>query len=109
MYPFFTFRILLRPLVDFWTRSKQLDISFFLKKILSKNSLISSLINSVIVIFLYSANPSVTYNLYSSYDWVSGRKCCRYASESITAACDWAYKGVDQDSTLQGTKNAAIV
>ncbi|CAO2180751.1 unnamed protein product [Urochloa humidicola] len=24
-----------------------------------------------------------------------------YASESIAAACDWAYKGVDQDSTLE--------
>ena len=31
----------------------------------------------------------------------------RYASESIAAACDWAYKGVDEDSTLEGsTKNA---
>jgi hypothetical protein len=28
----------------------------------------------------------------------------RYASESITAACDWAYKGVEEDSTLEGTK-----
>ncbi|GJN37592.1 hypothetical protein PR202_gb26565 [Eleusine coracana subsp. coracana] len=26
---------------------------------------------------------------------------CSYASESITAACDWAYKGVKEDSTLQ--------
>lgn len=24
-----------------------------------------------------------------------------YASESITAACDWAYKGVEEDSTLE--------
>ncbi|EES00378.1 hypothetical protein BDA96_03G091400 [Sorghum bicolor] len=25
----------------------------------------------------------------------------KYASESITAACDWAYKGVEEDSTLE--------
>lgn len=27
----------------------------------------------------------------------------RYASESIQAACDWAYKGVSEGSTLAGT------
>lgn len=26
----------------------------------------------------------------------------RYASEGIKAACDWAYKGVDEGSTLEG-------
>lgn len=26
----------------------------------------------------------------------------RYASEGIKAACDWAYKGVTEDSTLEG-------
>lgn len=28
----------------------------------------------------------------------------RYASEGIKAACDWAYKGVTEDSTLEGNK-----
>lgn len=27
---------------------------------------------------------------------------CRYASEGIKAACDWAYKDVSEDSVLQG-------
>lgn len=27
----------------------------------------------------------------------------RYASEGIKAACDWAYKGVHEDSVLGGT------
>lgn len=36
-------------------------------------------------------------------------KTARYASESITAACDWAYKGVQEDSTLQGTTNITLL
>ena len=32
----------------------------------------------------------------------------RYASESIAAACDWAYKGVDEDSTLEGSTMNAL-
>lgn len=28
--------------------------------------------------------------------------CCRYATEGIRAACDWAYKGVSEGSVLEG-------
>lgn len=27
---------------------------------------------------------------------------CRYASEGIKAACEWAYKGVEEGSVLEG-------
>lgn len=29
----------------------------------------------------------------------------RYASEGIKAACDWAYKGVKEESVLEGKLN----
>jgi hypothetical protein len=33
-------------------------------------------------------------------------RTARYASEGITAACDWAYKNVTEDSTLSGISRA---
>lgn len=41
------------------------------------------------------------YDKFKEYIYVIGR----YASEGIKAACDWAYKGVKEDSVLEGKFN----
>lgn len=37
------------------------------------------------------------------YSQRSFHACCRYASEGIKAACDWAYKGAPEGSVLEGS------
>jgi hypothetical protein len=40
---------------------------------------------------------------------ISQINIARYTSENIIASCHWAYKGVEEDSTLEGTTNTSTL